>query len=51
MPRVYHKDYLLSNGETMTLMTRDINQDFEIGSEHLQMDAGIETVVKKLAIR
>ncbi|MCJ1476442.1 hypothetical protein MMC13_005108 [Lambiella insularis] len=45
---ITRRDYRMSDGSTILLITRDPDHDYKIGSRHLQEDDSILTVVEKL---
>ncbi|MCJ1475694.1 hypothetical protein MMC13_004357 [Lambiella insularis] len=45
---ITRRNYLMSDGSTILLITRDADHEYEIGSRHLKEDESIITVVKKL---
>ena len=45
---VTRREYRMSDGSTMLLLSRDEQHDFEVGSSHLEQDGSVITVVQKL---
>lgn len=45
---ITRRNYLMSDGSTILLITHDPDHDYAVGSRHIKEDESIITVVRKL---